>query len=99
MYKSEIESKISSNFAVKLKTLEWFILQGFLKNIIESEDLVASNFKSKEDCEVIETILESIQGQFLANLTNLSSELSELEKMLDIKPKSLYVPPTSTIIV
>jgi len=98
MQQNQLEAKMMKQIGVSLQSIEWFILQGFIKNIVESEELVKANFKTVEDCAVIEGILDKIQKQFAPHLEDNTSAVESIEEMLGIKPKDLWVKPIKPII-
>ena len=87
---SEFEEKISKQVGVSLQALEWFILQGFIKSIVEDPEKVKLLFKSAEDSVAIEAILTKIQKQFAPQLA-VEVQAPSIEEVLDIKPKELIV--------
>jgi hypothetical protein len=91
MQHNQLEAKMMKQIGVSLQSIEWFILQGFIKNIVESEELVKANFKTVEDCAVIEGILDKIQKQFAPHLEDNTEAIDSIEHMLGMKPKELYI--------
>lgn len=98
MQHNQIEAKMNKQIGVSLKAIEWFILQGFIKNIVESEELVKANFKTVEDCAVVEGLLDKIQKQFAPHLEDNTGAVEDLVAMLGIKPKELYIKPKTLIV-
>lgn len=98
MQQNQIEAKMNKQIGVSLKAIEWFILQGFIKNIVESEELVKANFKTVEDCAVVEGLLDKIQKQFAPHLEDNTEAIDSIEHMLGMKPKELYIKPKTLLL-
>lgn len=89
MQNNQIESKMRKQMPVSLQSLEWFILYGFLKNILEDETHVKNLFESKEDCQAVEAILLKIQNQFAPTIDDNTSDVPDIEELLNISPKKI----------
>lgn len=96
MQDNQLEAKMFKQIGVSLQSLEWFILQGFMKSIVEDSEKVMKCFSNSQDVEVIESILAKIQKQYAPHLIK-EVEADSIEAMLDIKPKELFVKPKTLI--
>lgn len=95
MQNNQLESKMLKQMGVSLQSLEWFILNGWMKSIVEDPEKVKLVFKSSEDCAAIEVILAKIVNQFAPQLlksVNESDDATDLENLLKLPPKKLILP-------
>lgn len=99
MHNNQLESKMLKQIGISLQSLEWFILHGFIKSIVEDEEKVKLIFKSSEDCAVVETILAKIQKQFAPHLQDNTEDVSDLENILKLPPKKILTIQGPKIIV
>ena len=97
MHNNELKSKMERQIGISLQSLEWFILYGFMKSVVEDPEKVKLLFKTVEDSQSIELILSKIQRQFAPQL-NKVAEKSELEVMLDIPSNELLTNPPKLIV-
>lgn len=98
MQQNQLEAKMLKQIGISLQSLEWFILHGFIKSIVEDEEKVKTLFKTADDVQCIEGILFKIQKQFAPHLEDNVSEVEGIEQLLGIKPKELYVKPKTLIV-
>lgn len=97
MQNNELKSKMERQIGISLQSLEWFILYGFIKSIVEDPEKVKMLFKSVEDCQSIELILAKIQRQFAPQLDKVA-EKSDLEVLLDIPTKEILPNPPKLVL-
>jgi hypothetical protein len=90
MQSNPLEYQMTKQIAVSMQSIEWFLLYGFLKNLIDNEEAVKFNFKSAEDCVAIEAILTKIQKQFAPNIASNTDDVPDIEDLLGISPKQLH---------
>ena len=97
MQNNELESKMLKQVGVSLESLNWFILTGFLKSIVEDPEKVKLLFNSAEDVDVIESILAKIVNQYAPGLQksiNDEEDKLDLETLLKIPPKKIITKPS-----
>ena len=99
MHNNQIEAKMLKQIGISLQSLEWFILHGFIKSIVEDPEKVKLLFASVEDSVVVEGILFKIQKQFAPHLDDNTSDVDKLENLLKLPPKKVILPQGSDIIV
>lgn len=92
MQQNQLEAMMTKQIGVSLQSLEWFILFGFLKSIVEDPEKVKSLFASAADCDAIEAIMVKIQKQFAPTLHKDVEKMSDFEAMLMEPPKKLILP-------
>lgn len=90
MEANPLEYQMKKQIAVSLQSIEWFLIYGFLKNLVDNEEAVKFNFKSAEDCVAIEAILTKIQKQFAPNIVSNTDDVPNIEDLLGIQPKQLH---------
>ena len=98
MQQNQLEAKMLKQIGISLQSLEWFILHGFIKSIVEDEEKIKLLFKTSDDVQCIEGILFKLQKQFAPHLEDNVSDVDNIEQMLGIKPKELYVKPKTLIV-
>lgn len=98
MQQNQLEAKMLKQIGISLQSLEWFILHGFIKSIVEDEEKVKLLFKTADDVQCIEGILFKLQKQFAPHLQDNVSEVDSIEQMLGIKPKEIIVKPKTLIV-
>lgn len=98
MQQNQLEAKMLKQIGISLQSLEWFILHGFIKSIVEDEEKVKLLFKTADDVQCIEGILFKLQKQFAPHLEDNVSEVDSIEQMLGIKPKEIIVKPKTLIV-
>ncbi len=102
MQNNELESKMMRQVGISLEALNWFILSGFLKSIVENPEAVKLLFKTQEDVQVIETLLSRINKQFAPNIDKLietSEERLHLENVLQLPPDNVISLKPKNLIV
>jgi len=95
MQNNQLESKMLKQMGVSLQSLEWFILNGWMKSIVQDPEKVKAVFTSAEDCQAIEVILAKIVNQFAPQLlkdVNEYDDATDLENLLKLPPKKLILP-------
>jgi len=97
MQTNQLEAKMLKQIGVSLQSLEWFILQGFIKSLVEDPEKVKLLFATQEDCAAIEAILTKIQRQFAPHIAK-EIEAESIEAKLSIAPKKLHT-PSKTLLV
>lgn len=98
---NELQAKMERQIGISLMSIQWFILSGWIKSIVENPEAVKMTFKSAEDCQVIESILKLINKQFAPNIDKLietSEERLHLENVLQLPPDRLKVPTKNLIV-
>ena len=101
MQNNELESKMNKHIGISLEALNWFILCGFLKSIVDDPEKVMAVFKSSEDCLVIEGLTKRIAKQFDLNLDKAleqEEDKLDIENILKLPPKKLILPKGDSII-
>lgn len=98
MQQNQLEAKMLKQIGISLQSIEWFILHGFIKSIVEDEEKVKTLFKTADDVQCIEGLLFKIQKQFAPHLEENVSEVENIEQLLGIKPKEVYVKPKTLIV-
>lgn len=90
MQQNQLEAKMKKQLQVSLSALEWFIVGGFLKHIVEDENHVKALFKTQEDCVAIESILDKLMKQYAPHVADNTSDVPDIEELLGIEPKKLH---------
>ena len=98
MQTNQLEAKMKKQIGCSLQALEWFILHGFIKNIVENEEHIKTLFSDAGDVMAIEGILFKLQKQFAPHLEDNCSDIEDLEKLLSIEPKKLYTGNSKLIV-
>jgi hypothetical protein len=98
MQTNQLEAKMKKQIGVSLQALEWFILHGFIKNIVEDEEKIKYFFTSADDVQAIEGILFKLQKQFAPHLEGNCADVENIETLLGIKTKELHVKTKKLIV-
>jgi hypothetical protein len=82
-----IEAKMSAPIGVALLPLEFFLLLGFIDNVMKDDELVKLAFKSEEDFKAIQKICENIHRQAFPEVKDNTAEIIMMPEKKLITPK------------